>query len=67
MTKKSIRFFNDREVRAVWDKEHSKWWFLLWQASLWAERSATDIVRAVNDDDYEDYNVSNELQIEYYD
>ena len=33
----------------------------------WAERSATDIVRAVNDDDYEDYNVSNELQIEYYD
>lgn len=23
----SIRFFNDREVRAVWDEEHSKWWF----------------------------------------
>ena len=21
--KKSIRFFNDREVRAVWDEEHS--------------------------------------------
>ena len=35
MSKKSIRFFNDREVRAVWDEEHSKWWF-----------SATDIVRA---------------------
>ena len=51
MSKKSIRFFNDREVRAVWDEEHSKWWFLLWQASLWAERSATDIVRAVNDED----------------
>ncbi len=34
MTKKSIRFFNDREVRAVWDEEHNKWWF-----------SATDIVR----------------------
>ena len=25
--KLSIRFFNDREVRAVWDDEHSKWWF----------------------------------------
>jgi cell filamentation protein len=23
----SIRFFDDREVRAVWDNEHSKWWF----------------------------------------
>jgi len=29
-------------VRAVWDEEHSKWWF-----------SATDIVRAINDE--EDY------------
>ena len=42
MSKKSIRFFNDREVRAVWDEEHSKWWF-----------AATDIVRAINDE--EDY------------
>ena len=42
MTKKSIRFFNDREVRAVWDEENNKWWF-----------SATDIVSAVNDE--EDY------------
>jgi cell filamentation protein len=25
--KVSIRFFNDREVRAVWDDENSKWWF----------------------------------------
>ena len=40
--KKSIRFFNDRQVRAVWDEEHSKWWF-----------SAIDIVRAINDE--EDY------------
>ena len=40
--KKSIRFFNDREVRAVWDEEHNKWWF-----------SATDIVRAINNE--EDY------------
>ena len=40
--KKSIRFFNDHEVRAVWDEENSKWWF-----------SATDIVRAINDE--EDY------------
>lgn len=23
----SIRFFDDREVRAVWDEDHSKWWF----------------------------------------
>jgi len=23
----SIRFFNNREVRAVWDEENSKWWF----------------------------------------
>jgi len=23
----SIRFFNDREVRAVWDEQNSKWWF----------------------------------------
>lgn len=43
MTKKSIRFYNDREVRAVWDEEHNKWWF-----------SATDIVRAINNE--EDYN-----------
>ena len=38
--KKSIRFFNVRQVRAVWDEEHSKWWF-----------SAIDIVRAINDED----------------
>jgi len=37
--KKSIRFFNDREVRAVWDDENSCWWF-----------SATDIVRAINNE-----------------
>ena len=36
--KKSIRFFNDREVRAVWDEEHSKWWF-----------SVLDIIAAIND------------------
>ena len=40
MSKKSIRFFNDREVRAVWDEEHNKWWF-----------SATDIMRAINDEE----------------
>ena len=27
LNKISIRFFDDREVRAVWDDEHSKWWF----------------------------------------
>ena len=40
MSKKSIRFYNDREVRAVWDEDNSKWWF-----------AATDIVRAINDED----------------
>ena len=23
----SIRFFADREVRALWDEQHAKWWF----------------------------------------
>ena len=23
----SIRFFDDREVRAIWDEENTKWWF----------------------------------------
>jgi len=27
MSKISIRFFNDKEVRAVWDDTDSKWWF----------------------------------------
>lgn len=26
-TKISIRFFDNREVRAVWDEQHAKWWF----------------------------------------
>ena len=39
----SIRFFNDREVRAVWDDTHNKWWF-----------SVLDIVGAINEqDEYE--------------
>jgi len=25
----SIRFFDDREVRAVWDEQNTKWWFSL--------------------------------------
>ena len=38
----SIRFFDDREVRAVWDEEGAKWWF-----------SVLDIVGALNaQDDY---------------
>ena len=41
--KKSIRFFNDREVRAVWDDSHNKWWF-----------SVLDIIAAINEqDDYQ--------------
>lgn len=27
MPKISIRFYNDREVRVVWDEVNSKWWF----------------------------------------
>jgi cell filamentation protein len=23
----SIRFFDDKEVRAIWDEENSKWWY----------------------------------------
>ncbi len=43
MTKISIRFYNDREVRAVWDEENSKWWF-----------SVLDIIGVLNDqDDYQ--------------
>ena len=43
MSKISIRFYNDREVRAVWDEENSKWWF-----------SVLDIVGVLNDqDDYQ--------------
>ena len=39
----SIRFFNDREVRAVWDDENSKWWF-----------SVLDVIGAINgQDDYQ--------------
>ncbi len=38
MSKISIRFFNDREVRAIWDEDSTKWWF-----------SAVDIVAAITD------------------
>ena len=39
----SIRFFNDREVRALWDEGNAKWWF-----------SVLDIVAVLTDQD--DYN-----------
>jgi len=42
-TKISIRFFDDREVRAVWNEENNKWWF-----------SVLDIVAVLTDQD--DYN-----------
>lgn len=42
-TKISIRFFDDREVRAIWDEENSKWWF-----------SVLDIVGVLNEEN--DYN-----------
>lgn len=35
----SIRFFNDREVRAIWEDEHAKWWF-----------SVVDVVGILNDE-----------------
>lgn len=35
----SIRFFNDREVRALWDETNSKWWF-----------SVLDIVAVLNEE-----------------
>ena len=39
----SIRFFDDREVRAVWDEAHAKWWF-----------SVLDIIAVLTDqDDYQ--------------
>ncbi|MDR2027496.1 MAG: Fic family protein [Prevotellaceae bacterium] len=41
-TKISIRFFNDREVRAIWDEESNKWRF-----------SVIDIVAVLGE--YEDY------------
>ena len=41
-SKISIRFYDDHEVRAVWDEENSKWWF-----------SVVDIVALLtNQDDY---------------
>ena len=45
-TKISIRFFNDREVRAVWDEENAKWWF-----------NVVDIVAVLNEQD--DYTKAN--------
>ena len=30
MQKTSIRFFEDIPVRAVWDEESAKWWFVPW-------------------------------------
>ena len=42
-TRISIRFFDDREVRAIWDEENNKWWF-----------SVLDIVAVLTDQD--DYN-----------
>ncbi len=42
-TKVSIRFFDDREVRAIWGEENNKWWF-----------SVLDIVAVLTEQD--DYN-----------
>ena len=38
MSKQSIRFYHDHEVRAVWDEGRSKWWF-----------SVLDIVEAITE------------------
>ena len=37
MSKISIRFYNDQEVRAVWDEVQDKWWF-----------SIVDVIGAIN-------------------
>ena len=43
MNKVSIRFYNDHEVRAIWDEENAKWWF-----------SVLDVIGALNNqDDYQ--------------
>ena len=42
-SKRSIRFYNDHKVRAVWSEEENKWYF-----------SVLDIIGAINDqDDYQ--------------
>lgn len=42
MDKVSIRFFDDREVRAIWNEDNNKWWF-----------SVLDIIAVLTDqDDY---------------
>lgn len=39
----SIRFFDDKEVRAIWDDIHNKWWF-----------SVLDVIAVLTDqDDYQ--------------
>lgn len=42
MSKQSIRFYNDKEIRAVWDDGRNKWWF-----------SILDIILVLNE--YQDY------------
>ena len=42
-SKRSIRFYNDHKVRAVWSEEENKWYF-----------SVLDIIGAINEqDDYQ--------------
>ena len=45
-TKISIRFFDDKEVRAIWDEENAKWWF-----------NVVDVVSVLNEQD--DYTKAN--------
>ncbi|MDR0206105.1 MAG: Fic family protein [Bacteroidales bacterium] len=45
-TKISIRFFDHKEVRAIWDEENAKWWF-----------NVVDIVTVLNEQD--DYKKAN--------
>ena len=45
MSKTSIRFYKDHKVRAVWDENHSHWWF-----------SVLDIVGAINEQDNHEKN-----------
>ena len=51
--KVSIRFFDDREVRAVWDDERAKWWF-----------SVVDVVGVLNEEP--DYTVSESIIVQLH-
>ena len=57
--KYSIRFYKDKEVRAIWDEENSKWWFsavdVVWILS-WSNRPRkywSDLKSRLKSEDFE--------------